>query len=375
MTERARLHRPLSDSFMDEVPDTPRKGRGVASNASGRFERHSRHRTGDGWWDDEGLPPVKTTVTPEKAKSIISSNASPDIPFDRSINSYRGCEHGCVYCYARPTHAYAGLSPGLDFETRLFAKTNGREALRTELAKRGYQCKPIMLGAVTDPYQPIERDWSLTREVLEELADCHHPVVITTKSASILRDLDILSRMASKGLVGVGMSVTTLDRHLARAMEPRASTPEKRLEAIRALSDADVPVTIMAAPMIPHLNDHELEALLTEATEKGAASAFYSILRLPLELKELFSEWLHHHAPDRASRVLKGVRETRNGALYRSDFGSRMCGTGEYADLLAKRFSLACRKLGLNKREPAELPLRTDLFSPPVLSGSQMALF
>ncbi len=365
----------LSVSFLDEATEALRKGRGAPSNRTGRYEAESRHATEDGWWSDDDLPPLRTSVTAEKSKSIISTNSSPDIPFDRSINSYRGCEHGCVYCYARPTHAYMGLSPGLDFESRLFAKVNGRDALRADLAKREYQCKPIMLGAVTDPYQPIERDWRLTREILEEMADCRHPVVITTKSASILRDLDILSSLAEDGLVGVGVSVTTMDRDLARTMEPRASTPAKRLEAIEKLSDAGVPVTAMVAPMIPHLNDHELETLLVEAAEKGATSAFYSILRLPLELKELFSEWLDHHVPDRAARVLNGVRETREGELYRSDFATRMRGTGEYADLLAKRFSLACRKLGLNKREPAELPLRTDLFTPPVLPGSQMKLF
>jgi len=364
------------DSFMDESPDALRKGRGVAGNASGRFEGQSRHRTDDGWWDDDDdLPALRTTVTAEKVKTIISSNTSPDLPFDRSINPYRGCEHGCFYCYARPTHAYVGLSPGLDFESRLFAKTNCRDALRAEVGKRGYRCKPIMLGAVTDPYQPIERDWNLTREILEELSACHHPVVITTKSASILRDLDILSDMAAQGLVGIGMSVTTLDRTLARTMEPRASTPDKRLAAMKSLSQAGVPVTLMAAPMIPHLNDHELETLLSAARDNGATSAFYSILRLPLELKQLFSDWLEAHASDRAARVLNGVRGTRNGKLYQSDFNTRMRGTGEYADLLAQRFDLACRKLGLNKRESSELSLRTDLFKPPILPGAQMALF
>ncbi len=365
---------PALETTIDEVPDALRKGRGVAGNASGRFESLSRHRTDDGWWEED-LPPLRTTVTPETAKTIISSNTSPDLPFDRSINPYRGCEHGCVYCYARPTHAYLGLSPGLDFESQLFAKTNAREALRAQFWKRGYQCKPIMLGAVTDPYQPIERDWKLTRGVMEELAECGHPVIITTKSANILRDLDILAPMAARGLAAVGMSVTTMDRTLARTMEPRASTPGKRLDAIGALVDAGVPVTIMAAPMIPHLNDHELENLLCAAAGKGATSAYYSLLRLPLELKELFSGWLDNHAPDRASRVLNGVRETRGGKLYQSDFDSRMRGTGEYAGLMEKRFRLACRKLGLNEREPAELPLRTDLFKPPALPGSQMALF
>jgi len=364
----------VRNSLADEVPDVPRKGRGVAGNASGRFEGLSRHRTADGWWEED-LPILRTTVVQETAKSVISSNTSPDLPFDRSINPYRGCEHGCVYCYARPTHAYVGLSPGLDFESQLFAKTNVREALRAELSKRNYRCKPIMLGAVTDPYQPIERDWKLTRSVLEEFASCQHPVIITTKSASILRDMDILKDMAAEGLVAVGMSVTTLDRTLARTMEPRASTPEKRLDAIADLTDAGVPVTIMAAPMIPHLNDHELENLLSAAAGKGAKSAYYSLLRLPLELKELFSEWLHNNAPDRARHVLNGVRATRDGKLYQSGFDRRMRGTGVYAEMLEKRFRLACNKFGLNEREPSELPLRTDLFRPPVIPGSQMSLF
>ena len=365
---------PVSETTIDEIPDALRKGRGVAGNASGRFESLSRHRTDDGWWEED-LPPLRTAVTPETAKTIISSNASPDLPFDRSINPYRGCEHGCVYCYARPTHAYLGLSPGLDFESRLFAKTNARESLRAQLGKRGYQCKPIMLGAVTDPYQPVERDWKLTRGVLEEFCESRHPVIITTKSASILRDLDILAEMAKEGLAAVGISVTTRDRDLARTMEPRASTPLKRLDAIGALTQVGVPVTIMAAPMIPHLNDHELESLLGAAAERGATSAYYSLLRLPLELKELFTEWLETHTPDRATHVLNGVRETRSGALYRPDFDSRMRGTGEYASLMEQRFRLACRKFGLNEREPAQLPLRTDLFQPPVFPGSQMALF
>jgi len=361
------------ETMIDDAPEALRKGRGVAGNSSGRFESLSRHPTDDGWWEED-LPSLRTTVTPETAKTIISSNTSPDLPFDRSINPYRGCEHGCVYCYARPTHAYLGLSPGLDFESQLFAKTNARVALRAQLGKRGYQCKPIMLGAITDPYQPIERDWKLTRGVIEELAECGHPVIITTKSASILRDLDILSGMAKEGLAAVGMSVTTMNRTLARTMEPRASTPGKRLDAIGALVDAGVPVTIMAAPMIPHLNDYELENLLSAAAEKGATSAYYSLLRLPLELKEMVSNWLDNHAPDRASRVLNGVREARGGKLYQSDSDSRMRGNGEYANLMEKRFRLACRKFGLNGREPAELPLRTDLFKPSVLSSSQMAL-
>lgn len=364
----------LAGSFLEEVPEQVRKGRGTAANATGRYESLSRHRTNDGWWDDD-VEPLRTTVSEERAKSVISTNSSPDLPFDRSINPYRGCEHGCIYCYARPTHAYVGLSPGLDFESRLFAKSNARDALRTELAKKNYQCKPIMLGAVTDPYQPIERDWKITREILEELANCRHPVVITTKSANILRDTDILSDMAGDGLAAVGMSVTTLDTTLARTMEPRCQTPIKRLEAIEGLTKAGIPVTIMAAPMIPHLNDHELEDVLAAASERGAEAAFYSLLRLPLELKELFADWLETHVPDRASRVLNRVRETRGGKLYDPSFDTRMRGDGEYANLMEKRFRLACKKLGLNQREAVERTFKTDLFTPPVLPGSQMDLF
>jgi DNA repair photolyase len=357
-----------------------RKGRGATSNETGRFEARSHHASHDGWevedWDpvSEDAPPLRTTVTDEAAKTIISRNSSPDIPFDQSVNPYRGCEHGCVYCYARPSHAYLGLSPGLDFESRLFAKPGAAEMLERELAKRSYTCRPIMLGSNTDPYQPIERDRQITRSLLEVMLDCHQPVAITTKSANVLRDLDILQDMASRRLVAVGMSVTTLDRNLARTMEPRASTPPKRLQAIRALVDAGVPVSLMAAPMIPQLNDHELENLMEAAADHGVRDAAYILLRLPLEIKDLFADWLEEHVPDRAARVLNHIRDTRNGALYDSSFETRMSGTGEYAKLLGRRFSLACKRLGLNKREASQMPLDTSQFTAPVLPGAQPSL-
>ncbi len=362
--------------MIDACVDRVRKGRGAAGNATGRYEHQSRHAVDDGWdLPEDDLPPFRTTVSEETARSAITRNDSPDVPFDRSINTYRGCEHGCVYCYARPMHAYVGLSPGLDFESRLFAKANVVEVLQCELAKPGYRCAPVMLGAATDPYQPIEKDWNLTRRVLKVLSDCNHPVAITTKSASVVRDIDLLRDMAARNLVAVGISVTTLDRDLARTMEPRASTPHKRLEAMAALRDAGVPVSVMASPMIPHLNDHELEDILSAAQVHGAHHASYILLRLPLEVKDYFAEWLDNHAPDRATRVLNAVRETRDGALYQSSFKTRRSGTGPYAELLAQRFALACKRLGLNRAETGEVPLSTVQFRPPVLPGSQMSLF
>ncbi len=351
------------------------KGRGAVSNASGRFERFSREALGD---DDpiheEDLPDAPpTTVVEELTRSIISRNTSPDIPFDQSINPYKGCEHGCVYCYARPTHAYLGLSPGLDFESRLFAKTHAAEALERELRKPGYRPRTIMLGANTDPYQPIERQRGITREILEVLAAFSHPVAITTKSALIVRDIDILAPMAERGLVSVGLSVTTLDGGLARTMEPRAPAPRRRVEAMRALSGAGVPVMAMVAPVIPFLNDHELETVLAAAAGAGAVGANYILLRLPVEVKDLFSQWLQTHVPERAARVLNQVRDARNGHLYVSDFSSRMTGTGAYAELLAQRFALACRRLGLATGRPAEA-LDTRQFRPPPTAGEQLSL-
>ncbi|MSO70573.1 MAG: PA0069 family radical SAM protein [Alphaproteobacteria bacterium] len=349
----------------DVLPDRAKKGRGAVTNRPGRFEPHARARTADGWEvagaeDDEPSP--RTTVTVERARAIITRNDSPDIPFDRSINPYRGCEHGCVYCYARPTHAYLGLSPGLDFETKLFAKPEAAELLKRELARKGYSPAMIAMGTNTDPYQPIEKRLGITRAILQVLADCGHPVGITTKSALVLRDLDILGPMAAKGLARVAVSVTTLDAVLARKMEPRAATPARRLGAIEGLAAAGVPAMVMAAPMIPGLNDAELERILEAARDAGASGAGYVLLRLPLEIKDLFGEWLAEHYPDRAARIEALVRETRGGKLYDAGFKTRMRGTGIYAQLLAERFRLACRKLGLvTPREP----LRTDLFRPP----------
>ena len=289
-----------------------------------------------------------------------------------SAHPYKGCEHGCVYCYARPTHAYLGLSPGLDFETRLFAKPDAARVLERELRKPGYRCRPVMIGGNTDPYQPIERERRITRSILKVLSDFNHPVAIATKSTLVARDIDILSSLAERGLASVGVSVTTLDRDLARKMEPRAATPAKRLQTIRRLSGAGIPVSVMAAPMIPFLNDAELESILEAAAEAGATGATYIFLRLPLELKELFSEWLRVHAPGKARHVLNMVRESRGGRLYSSDFSTRMSGTGAYADMLARRFQLACRRLGLNRSRGALEGLDTTQFRPP--GGRQLRL-
>ena len=356
-------------------PASARKGRGAISNPDGRYEPLSRERIEDGWWRDDDLPPLATTVTNETCRSVISRNTSPDVPFDRSINPYRGCEHGCVYCFARPTHAYLGLSPGLDFETKLFAKPEAPRLLAAELSKPGYQPRPIMLGANTDPYQPIERKRRITRGILEVLAEFRHPVAIATKSALVVRDLDILAPMAERRLVSVGLSITSLDPHLARVMEPRASTPSRRLAAVRALSEAGVPVAVMTAPLIPFVNDHELERILEAAAGAGASGASYVLLRLPLELKELFGGWLEAHFPDRAARVLGRMRDCRDGQLYVADWGTRMQGTGEYSKLLAQRFALACRRLGLNRGSPAARSLDCSQFRAPPKAGDQMSLF
>jgi DNA repair photolyase len=316
--------------------------------------------------------PWRTEVRREIAKSIISTNDSPDISFDQSINPYRGCEHGCIYCYARPTHCYLGHSAGLDFETRLYAKTNAAELLEQELARPGYVPKTIALGAVTDPYQPIERELAITRSILEVLERASHPVGIVTKSAGVLRDLDILTRMARERLVRVAISVTTLDRALARSMEPRASTPPRRLEAIRRLSEAGVPVTAMVAPIVPALNCSEIEAIIEAAAEAGAKDAGYVLLRLPLELKSLFREWLETDHPGRAARVISLLRSMHGGRDYVSDFGHRQRGSGPYAEQIAARFRLAMKRHGLGKSSAA---LRTDLFRRPVAPGGQMSLF
>jgi DNA repair photolyase len=354
----------------EQVSDGRRRGRGAVSNATGRFEPERRERFDDGWNSLDDLEPFKTEVREETVKTIIAFNESPDIGFDSSINPYRGCEHGCIYCYARPSHAYWGYSAGLDFETKLTAKVNAVQALERELSKPSYSPAAIMLGANTDVYQPIERERKLTRGILEVLDKYSHPVAIVTKSVLVLRDLDILSRMASRGLAKVAISVTTLDRRLARKMEPRASTPDKRIEAIRQLAAAQVPVAVMAAPLIPAINDHELEWILETAAAAGAVEAAYVLLRLPLEISPLFQEWLQAEFPSRASRVMSLVRSMRGGKDYVSRFGERQRGTGPYAEQIAARFERALKRYGLNKRH---LRLRTDLFQ--AQSSAQLSLF
>ena len=360
----------------DPVDVTPRKGRGAVGNPTGRYESALRYAVDDGWdVGEEEPPPLRTTVTAEHPRTIITRNRSPDIPFEQSINPYRGCEHGCVYCYARPTHAYLGLSPGLDFQSILFSKPDAAALLEKELARPGYRCRTIALGTNTDPYQPVERELGITRGILEVLAAHDHPVSITTKSNLVLRDVDILAPMARLGLAAVGLSVTTLDQTLARTLEPRAPTPARRLETIAELAAAGVPVSVMAAPMIPVLNDWELERILEAARAKDARAAGYILLRLPLELKALFTEWLEAHAPAKAKHVLSLLRESRDGMLYVSEFGSRMRGSGAYARLLAKRFELACRRLGLERASASGFRLDTDRFRPPSRPGRQLSLF
>ena len=358
-----------------KVPPERRAGRGAVSNASGRFERQAREAVDDGWGAPdaaEALAPLRTEVTIERPKTIITRNDSPDIPFDRSINPYRGCEHGCVYCYARPTHAYMGLSPGLDFETRLFVKEGAAALLEHELSAPNYAPKVIAIGTNTDPYQPIERRHRIMRDVLEVLSKANHPVGITTKSALCTRDIDLLAPMAAKGLVHVGLSITTLDRRLARGMEPRASTPERRLEAIRQLSEAGIPTTVMVAPIIPGVTDSEIEAILERAYEAGARSAGDVLLRLPVEVQDIFGEWLLENAPAKYRRVMDLMRSMREGKLYDSTWGKRMTGTGAYAGITGRRFEAAAQRLGFNQNK---VRLRTDLFTRPVRPGGQMNLF
>ncbi|MBB3975807.1 DNA repair photolyase [Rhizobium azooxidifex] len=348
-----------------------RRGRGAGMNFSGRFEQQVRERFDDGWQTLEDLPPFKTEVQVEKPRSIITRNESPDIPFDRSINPYRGCEHGCIYCFARPTHAFMGLSAGLDFEARLFAKPDAPKLLERELSKPGYRPRVIAIGTNTDPYQPIEKEWRIMRQILEVLETANHPVSIVTKSALIMRDIDILSRMAAKGLAWVGLSVTTLDRKLARSMEPRAATPPRRLEAMRALSEAGVPVSVMVAPIIPGLNDHEIERILDSGKAAGAQEASYVLLRLPLEVSPLFRDWLLREYPDRYRHVMSLVRSMRGGKDYDAEFGKRMKGAGPYAWQIARRFELATKRLKLGRTRRS---LSADLFVPPSGSGVQLSL-
>ncbi|WP_081761481.1 PA0069 family radical SAM protein [Methylopila sp. 73B] len=380
MSQPARAHIPAPSPIAAPpgapVDVTRRRGRGAVTNASGRFEPYARVAEDDGWDSLEELPPFRTEVTLETARTAITRNQSPDIAFDRSVNPYRGCEHGCVYCFARPTHAYLGLSAGLDFESKLTAKPNIAEALRRELAAPGYKPRTIALGTNTDPYQPIERTHRLTRQILEVLEETRHPVGIVTKSTLVLRDLDILSRMAEQGLAKVALSITTLDATLARQMEPRAPTPSKRLEAVAALTRAGVPTTVLTAPVIPSLNDHEIERLLEAAKQAGACEAGYVLLRLPNEIKDLVQEWLVEHHPAKMRRILSLVRETRGGKLYDSGWGVRQTGEGVVAWTIGRRFELAARRLGLDRRH---LRLRTDLFTPPARTakdgGVQLSLF
>jgi DNA repair photolyase len=340
----------------DPIAEPAHKGRGALSNETSRFDREKRVRTTDGWEaevaaaaEEDELPPLRTTLTRDATRTILARNTSPDIPFDRSINPYRGCEHGCVYCFARPTHAYLGLSPGLDFETRILFKPEAAKLLAAELASPKYRCDVIAMGTNTDPYQPVERELKVTRQILRVLSDFNNPVGIVTKNHMVTRDIDILGDMARRNLAEVFVSVTTLDRDLARVMEPRASTPKRRLDAIRALAEAGIPVGVMTSPMIPGLNDHEMEQILEAAMDCGATRAGYIVLRLPLEIKELFEEWLRANRPDRAERVLSLIRQIRGGELYQAEFGTRMKGEGPIAQLLSARFAAAAKRLGLNR--------------------------
>ncbi len=336
-----------------------RRGRGAGINPTGRFEAETRHVYDDGWESIEDLPPFKTEVQVEKPRTIITRNDSPDIGFDRSINPYRGCEHGCIYCFARPTHTYMGLSAGLDFESKLFAKPDAAKMLDKELSKPGYTAKTIAIGTNTDPYQPVEKKWRIMRDILQVLEAHQHPVGIVTKSALVMRDQDILARMAEKGLAKVALSVTTLDGKLARTMEPRASTPTRRLQALRSLSDAGIPVSVMVAPIIPGLNDHEIERILDSAHAMGALEAGYVLLRLPLEVSPIFKDWLLRNYPDRYRHVLSLVRSMRGGKDYDAEWGKRMRGEGPYAWQIGRRFEIAAKRLGINVNKRR---LRTDLF-------------
>ena len=348
-----------------------RHGRGAQTNRSGRYEPIAYEPSDDGWESLAELEALTTEVQEVPARCILARNDSPDIGFDRSINPYRGCEHGCIYCFARPTHAFLGLSPGLDFETKLFAKTNAAQALERELAEPGYEVSTIAIGTNTDPYQPIERRYRITRGILEVLSATNHPVGIVTKSALVLRDLDILTSMAKRDLVKVAVSVTTLNRRLAHAMEPRASTPDKRIETLQRLVGSGVPASVMVAPVIPGLTDMEMERILERASSVGIKNAGYVLLRLPLEIGDLFTEWLQANCPDRAKRVLSLMRSTRGGKLYDAKWGERMVGDGPYAWMIGRRFEMAADRLGMNK---SSVELRTDLFTPPSRPGQQLKL-
>ncbi len=348
------------------------KGRAARENPTNRYEKFATENVDDGWYVDEDLPTLRTRVRDEVPRKVITRNTSPDLSFDRSINPYRGCEHGCIYCFARPSHAYLGLSPGLDFETELIARPSAPVVLANELRAKSYVPATIAIGTNTDPYQPIERDRRIMREILQVLSDFNHPVAIVTKGTLITRDIDILAPMAAKGLVRVGISVTTLDPKTSRAMEPRVPLPAARLRVIRQLSDAGIPVRLMLSPVVPALTDHEMEAIVTACAEAGAVAASSIVLRLPQEVSGLFRDWLEDAYPDRASRVMARVRELHGGKDYDPEFGKRMTGQGEWAKLMRQRFVRITRKHGLDRSLPA---LRTDLFAPPPKAGDQLALF
>jgi len=363
---------PAGEFLGTAVDRDRRRGRGTLSNASGRYEPTARIAFDDGWRSIEELPAFETTVTEEKARKIITRNDSPDIGFDRSINPYRGCEHGCVYCFARPTHANMGLSAGLDFESKLFVKPDAPELLEREISAQNYSPRVIAIGTNTDPYQPIERKYEVMRGILEVLDRANHPVGIVTKSALVTRDIDILARMARRNLVKVALSVTSLDPKLARTMEPRAATPAKRLEAIRLLSEAGVPASVMVAPVIPAINDAEIERILDAAAAAGAKEAGYVLLRLPLEVRDLFREWLMANFPDRYRHVFKLIRDMRGGKDYDSTFGTRMTGTGPIAWMIGRRFEVAAEKLGFNT---TTVKTTTEHFRPPLPAAEQLDLF
>ena len=354
------------------LPGRHLRGRGSASNRAGRYEATDREAFDDGWDLAEAETTVRTEVSLERPRSALTFNRSPDVPFDRSINPYRGCEHGCIYCYARPTHAYLNLSPGLDFETRLIARPGIAAVLESELRKPAYRAQPIAIGTNTDPYQPIERDYGLMREILQVLADFRHPVWITTRGTTIERDIDLISPLAAQGLAAVSISVTTLDAGLARKMEPRAPAPQRRLQVIRKLADADIPVRIQISPLIPALTDPELEAIMEAGRDAGAAFANSIPLRLPLEVADLFRSWIETTFPDRAQRVMGRVRELHGGRDYDPEFGTRMRGQGLWADLIHRRANVARRRLGMEEGLPS---LRCDLFQPPPRAGDQLSLF
>ena len=364
------------EPLSDRPTQGPTKGRGAVTNQTNRYEKFTAQPVDDGWQragNEDDPPPLRTILIRDTSKTIIARNNSPDVPFEQSINPYRGCEHGCVYCFARPTHAFLGLSPGLDFESRILFKPEAARLLEKELRRPSYKCSVIAMGTNTDPYQPTEKSLRITRSILEVLSAFNQPVGIVTKSALVLRDLDILAPMAERGLAQVCVSVTTLDRALANRLEPRAAAPARRIETIRSLAAAGIPTGVMAAPMIPALNDHEMEDILQAARQAGAGIASYILLRLPLEIKDLFIEWLEAHAPDKAGHVMSLIRDTRGGKAYEANFGTRMRGTGEYAALLKKRFSVASRRLGYDAIERFELD--TSQFRVPLARDGQLALF